>query len=108
MKIETVSIDSIRPADYNPRRINDEQFQELQASLKEVGFVIPVLVNSSNGVIIAGHQRSKAARAIGMTEVPVIKISNCAYGDEIKFNQMHNGVDQQQGYRARVTGGAMT
>lgn len=104
--IETVSIDSIRPADYNPRRINAEQFQALQASLKEVGFAIPVLVNSSNGVIIAGHQRTKAARAIGITEVPAIKVKNCAYGDEIKFNQMHNGVDQQQGYSARVSSDA--
>lgn len=103
MTIDLVSIDSIRPADYNPRRIDEEQFQALQSSLKEVGFVIPVLVNRANGVIIAGHQRTKAARAIGITEVPAIRIENCAYGDEIKFNQMHNGVDQQQGYSAAVS-----
>ena len=100
MTIQIVNISDIRPAEYNPRRIDDQQFKNLQKSLQEVGFVIPVLVNRSNNVIIAGHQRTKAAKAIGLTQVPAIMIDNVAYGDEIKFNQMHNGVDQQQGYSA--------
>lgn len=102
--IEIVDIDSIRPADYNPRRIDEHQFENLQESLRQVGFVIPVLVNNQNNVIIAGHQRTKAARAIGLKQVPAIKIGNVAYGDEIKFNQMHNGVDAQKGFTATMSG----
>jgi ParB family chromosome partitioning protein len=102
MTIEIVDIAEIRPADYNPRKINAEQFENLKQSLLQVGFVIPVLVNRANGVIIAGHQRTKAAKAIGIERVPAIKIDNVAYGDEIKFNQMHNGVDVQQGYSAKI------
>ena len=103
MTIETVDIDEIRPAPYNPRKINAEQFENLKKSLQQVGFVIPVLVNRANGVIIAGHQRTKAARAVGITHVPAIKIDNVAYGDEIKFNQLHNGVDEQKGFTATIS-----
>lgn len=102
MTCEIVNINDIRPADYNPRRIDEEQFANLQESLRQVGFVVPILINRANGVIIAGHQRTKAAKAIGLTQVPAIKIDNCAYGDEIRFNQMHNGVDVQQGYTASI------
>lgn len=102
MTIEVVNISDIRPADYNPRRIDAEQFENLKQSLQTVGFVIPVLVNRANNVIIAGHQRTKAAKAIGIEQVPAIKIENVAFGDEIKFNQMHNGVDVQQGYVATI------
>ena len=83
MTIEIVNIEDIRPASYNPRKIETEQFENLKQSLQKVGFVIPVLVNRANGVIIAGHQRTKAATAIGIEKVPAIKIDNVAYGDEI-------------------------
>ena len=101
--IQKVDIDQIKPADYNPRRIDEKQFDNLKESLKQVGFVIPVLVNRQNNVIIAGHQRTKAARALGLKQVPAIKIDNVAYGDEIKFNQLHNGVDTQKGFCATIS-----
>lgn len=100
--IETVKIDKIKPADYNPRRINAEQFEKLKQSLDIIGFSVPILVNRKNNVIIAGHQRTKAARAIGIHEVPAIKIDNVSAGDEIKFNQLHNGVDAQRGFECNV------
>lgn len=96
--IDFVKIDDIQPASYNPRRISDKQFQALKESLKTIGFTVPILVNSKNNVIIAGHQRTKAARAIGMQEVMAIKIEKVSAGDEIKFNQLHNGVDAQRGF----------
>lgn len=65
--IKTVRISDIRPAPYNPRRISEEQFAKLQESLRVIGFTVPILVNSKNSIIIAGHQRTKAATAIGYT-----------------------------------------
>lgn len=100
--IKTVRISDIRPAPYNPRRISEEQFAKLQESLRVIGFTVPILVNSKNSIIIAGHQRTKAATAIGYTEVPAILVSNVSAGDEIKFNQLHNGVDAQRGFECYV------
>lgn len=91
--IEIVSIDKIRPADYNPRRISEEQIEKLKESLREIGFVIPVLVNRKNNVILAGHQRTRTARLIGIKEIPVMFVDKMEIGDEIKFNQIHNAID---------------
>lgn len=90
-----VNIADIRPADYNPRKITPEQFEELKKSLTELGFCIPILINRANNTIVAGHQRTKAATAIGIKRVPAFFINDLALGDEIKFNQMHNAIDEQ-------------
>lgn len=91
--MQIVKITDIKPAEYNPRKITDKQFEILKKSLDEVGFVVPILVNKENNIIIAGHQRTKAATANGLKEIPCIYVNNLGIGDEIKFNQIHNAID---------------
>jgi hypothetical protein len=91
--IEYIEINKIHGAEYNPRIISDDQFSELVRSIKEIGFVLPIIVNRRNNTIIAGHQRSKAARAAGITTVPCLFCDDIAVGDEVKFNQLHNYTD---------------
>lgn len=88
-----VNTDSIKPASYNPRTIKEQQFISLKRSIKEFGMVIPLLVNSANRTIIAGHQRLKAAQAMGLHSVPVFFVKGIMPADEIKFNQIHNAID---------------
>src|SRR4029077_17750484 len=45
------------------------------ASIREFGFVNPILIGNDNG-IIAGHARLQAARKLGMSEVPVIVLAH--------------------------------
>lgn len=92
--IKYVDIDTIKPAEYNPRKIDDKQINELKKSIKDIGFILPILVNSKNNVIIAGHQRTKTAKLCGLKEVPVMFVDEIVFGDEIKFNQIHNGIDK--------------
>src|SRR5215471_2572367 len=54
----------------NPRK-NDAAVDRMVASIREYGFKIPVLARSS-GEVVDGHLRLKAARQLGITEVPVI------------------------------------
>ena len=54
----------------NPRK-NDAAIDRMAASICEFGFKIPVLARSS-GEVVDGHLRLKAARKLGITEVPVI------------------------------------
>lgn len=74
-RFERWHIDQLQPYDKNPRTHAPEQIEKLVASLREYGFTNPVLVDSDNG-IIAGHGRMEAARAIGMTEVPVVVLDH--------------------------------
>ncbi|MGD0301724.1 MAG: DNA modification methylase [Bryobacteraceae bacterium] len=68
--IEMWPVDRLAPYARNPRR-NDAAVDRMAASIQEFGFKIPVLARSS-GEIVDGHLRLKAARKLGITEVPVI------------------------------------
>jgi DNA modification methylase len=54
----------------NPRK-NDAAVDRMSASIREFGFKIPCLVRS-DGEVVDGHLRLKAARRLGITEIPVI------------------------------------
>ena len=74
MKVEYVPLGEIHPYENNPR-LNDTAMVAVENSIKEFGFRVPILVDS-NGVIVAGHTRYKAAKHLGMKEVPVICIDD--------------------------------
>lgn len=93
--METLSIHNITPASYNPRKITEEAFQELQGSLKTLGFILPIIVNKENMTIIAGHQRTKAALKVGIESVPAYFVEGISLLEEITFNQVHNGIENE-------------
>jgi len=72
MTIEEVAIDQLRPDPANPRRISEEELDSLERSIRQFGFVQPVLARREERVVIGGHQRLIAARRLGLTTVPVI------------------------------------
>jgi ParB-like nuclease family protein len=59
----------------NAREHSDAQVAQIAKSVKEFGFVNPVLVDA-NGVLIAGHGRTEAAQSIGLKTVPVIQLGH--------------------------------
>jgi ParB-like chromosome segregation protein Spo0J len=70
MEIQTWSIDKLVFYARNPRK-NDAAVDRMCGSIREFGFKIPCLVRS-DGEVIDGHLRLKAARKLGITEIPVI------------------------------------
>ncbi len=67
--VEIRNIETIRPYEHNPR-LNDQAVDAVAASLQEFGFRVPIIVDSE-GVIICGHTRLKAAQKLGLSKVPV-------------------------------------
>lgn len=72
LRVEYVPIASLRPFEGNPRKISQKGLEKLQRSIEEFGFVNPILVQAGTRMVIAGHQRLKAAELAGMDKVPVI------------------------------------
>lgn len=86
-------LDGVAPADYNPRRIKADAFETLQESLRTLGVIKPIILNA-DGTIVAGHQRTKAMAAIGLTHTPAVALDGkVRRQDEIRFNLMHNSVE---------------
>ena len=74
-RYETVEIDKLIPYVNNARTHSDEQIKQIQASIREFGFINPVLIDG-NFNIIAGHGRVMAAKAEGMDKVPCLFIEH--------------------------------
>lgn len=55
--IDKIKITDLNPAEYNPRRISEEEFSKLRNSISEFGLVDPIIINLKNNRIIGGHQR---------------------------------------------------
>src|SRR5258706_16083919 len=69
-RIEYWPVARLIPYARNPRK-NDAAVDRMCASIREFGFKVPCLVRS-NGEVVDGHLRLKAARKLGLTEIPVI------------------------------------
>ena len=69
-EIEMWSTERLVPYERNPRK-NDAAVDRMVASIQEFGFKIPVLARS-DGQVVDGHLRLKAALKLGIREIPVI------------------------------------
>lgn len=70
MQIIYKKLEELHPYKNNPRR-NDKAVDAVANSIQEFGFKVPAVIDKS-GEIIAGHTRYKAAKKLGMKEIPCI------------------------------------
>jgi hypothetical protein len=98
---EIWSIDRLIFYARNPRK-NDAAVDRMCASVREFGFEIPVLARS-DGEVVDGHLRLKAARKLGITEVPVILCDDWTPAQSHCSDKLQ---PQNAEHGAIVTGGA--
>lgn len=80
----------LKPASYNPRKLTANAQEDLKASLTELGIVKPIVVRGSDMLILAGHQRTKTMKLLGIEECPAFIVNGVNSQDEVRFNQLHN------------------
>jgi DNA modification methylase len=66
---------SLKPRATNPRTHSKKQIEQLGRSIREFGFVRPVLLDGEDG-IIAGHGSTLAAIGLGMTDIPTVRVGH--------------------------------
>src|SRR5699024_119135 len=59
----------------NAKVHSEEQVTKIASSIKEFGFVNPIIIDGDNGVI-AGHGRLMAAKKLGLDDVPVLEVDH--------------------------------
>lgn len=74
-EFQLVDIDKLIPYANNARTHSKEQILKLRSSLREFGFVNPVIIDK-NFTILAGHGRVTAAKDEGITEVPCVYVDH--------------------------------
>lgn len=81
MEVRMIKTEELIPYENNPR-FNEEAVEYVAKSIKEFGFKVPIVIDKNN-VIVAGHTRLKAAKELGLEEVPCI-IADDLTEDQIK------------------------
>ena len=80
MEIIMKRLDELKPYEKNPRK-NDAAVPKVMESIKKFGFKVPLVI-SSDGVIITGHTRFKAAKKLEYETVP------CIIADDLNEKQI--------------------
>jgi DNA modification methylase len=91
-KVQMVNPSTLKPAEYNPRRLTAKQEETLTKSIKKYKLLDPIVVNKFKGrknIIISGHQRMKVAQKLGYKEVPVVFV-NLNQNKEKELNLLMN------------------
>lgn len=73
MEVKEIEISKLKPWQENPR-LNDHAVDAIAKSIQTFGFNVPILYDQ-NFIIVAGHTRWKAAKKLGMTQVPAIMLN---------------------------------
>ena len=74
-RYENVSIEKLIPYKNNAKIHDEKQIEQIAKSIKEFGFINPVLIDE-NYQIIAGHGRILGAKRLGMEEVPCLFVED--------------------------------
>lgn len=90
MKIEQIKIEDLKPYERNARKHEAADVAAIVKSIEAFGFNDPVGVWGPQNVIVEGHGRVMAAKQLGMTEVPCIRLDNLTDEQRRAYALAHN------------------
>lgn len=93
MEIVNKKLNEIKPYEKNPRK-NEEAVEYVANSIKEFGFKVPIVIDK-DGVIVTGHTRYKAAKKLGLEEVPTIMADDLSEEQIKAFRLADNKVSEK-------------
>jgi len=70
---ELVDVGSFKVDNENPNRMSPRRLEALKKSIQRYGFVVPIITNKDL-IIADGEHRLKAAKALGMKQVSVVRL----------------------------------
>lgn len=95
--LELWPVENLTPYERNARTHSDEQVDQIAASMTEFGFTNPILVDGDSG-IIAGHGRLMAAKRLGISRVPVVKLPHLTDEQKRAYVIADNKLAEQAGW----------
>lgn len=97
MKLSMTDVDKLIPYARNPRIHSQAQVSQIAASIKEFGWLVPIVVDGENGVI-AGHGRLLAAQKMDLKKVPTVDGSHLTEAQRRAFVLADNKLTENAGW----------
>ena len=79
MKIENRKIETLKPYEKNAKKHDKTQINNVAESIRQYGFVQPIVIDKDN-VVVIGHCRLLAAKQLKMKEVPCVCVEDLTEG----------------------------
>jgi len=90
LKIEYIPVGKLKPYEKNARKHKDFDVDAIVRSIEEFGFDDPIGIWSDKNIIVEGHGRLMAAKKLGMTEVPCIRLDHLTDEQRRAYALAHN------------------
>lgn len=90
LKIEMLPVDALNEYEGNARQHGETDIAAIKASIEKFGFNDPIGIWGRDNVIVEGHGRLMAAKDLGMTEVPVIRLDHLTEEERRAYGLAHN------------------
>lgn len=97
LQVEQRQIADLKPYARNPRTHSSGQIVQIANSIREFGFIVPILIDGA-GEIIAGHGRYEAAKLLELETVPVIEAAHLSERQKRAFVIADNKLNDQSGW----------
>src|SRR5882757_3840154 len=103
LSIEYRSISQLSPRANNPRTHSKKQINQIANAIRRFGFTNPVLVDDANG-IVAGHGRVQGAKAVGLVQVPTVRLSDMSEAEIRAYVIADNRLAENAGWDRALLG----
>lgn len=95
--IETKPVSDLKPYVNNPRTHSKKQIRQVADSINTFGWTNPILIDAGGG-IIAGHGRLEAAKMLGMSDVPVLRLDHMSEAEKRAYIIADNKLAENAGW----------
>ena len=103
LSIEYQPLGALKPRASNPRTHSDKQIDQIAHAILRFGFTNPILVGTDN-LIAAGEGRWRAARKLGLAEVPTIRLSDMSEAELRAYALADNKLAENAGWDRNLLG----
>lgn len=95
MKVQNIKIEVIKPYEKNTKKHPETQIKNIAESIKQFGFIQPVVLDNNNEIII-GHGRYLASQLLGYEEIPCVFVDNLTEEQIRKLRILDNKLNESE------------
>ena len=95
MKVQNIKIEVIKPYEKNTKKHPETQIKNIAESIKQFGFIQPVVLDNNNEIII-GHGRYLASQLLGYEEIPCVFVDNLTEEQVRKLRILDNKLNESE------------
>ena len=96
-KVEQIAVDQLKPFRRNARTHSRKQIRQIAESIRRFGFTTPILIDDDDGMI-AGHGRVEAAKLLGLSGVPALRLSHLSAAEKRAYVLADNRLAEKAGW----------